>query len=68
MERCVKVFVPGEDHAAELEQIRVTLDDLTGLLTKPTYRQGHQPARRLDRHIERLAERETRLEAKPDSS
>lgn len=65
MERCVKVFVPGEDHAAELEQIRVTLDDLTTLLTKPTYRQGTNQRERLDRHIERLAQRETRLEAKP---
>jgi site-specific DNA recombinase len=65
LERCVKVFVPGEDHAAELEQIRLTLDDLTTLLTKPAYRTGTKQRERLDRHIERLAEREARLEAMP---
>ncbi|WP_165960634.1 recombinase family protein [Actinocrispum wychmicini] len=65
IERCERVYEPGEDHSDELEQVQVTLDDLTGLLTKPAYKQGTTQRERLEHQIERLAEREAVLEAKP---
>lgn len=60
-----KTFDPGEDSENELEQIRVTLDDLTGLLAKPAYAAGSRQRERLESQIERLAEREAKLEATP---
>ncbi|WP_170220892.1 recombinase family protein [Amycolatopsis cihanbeyliensis] len=65
MERKEKIYDPGEDHASELEQVRVTLDDLTNLLTKPAYREGTRQRERLERQIEKLATREAELEAIP---